>query len=112
MWKEIIEKAWNFLKFIFDDPENDQDWWSKFENIVLSAIGMVEATAEHQETESYQKRNQAIQIVLDALSCVGIHIPLPTWLSRMIIGLAIDAVVNFLNEKFGHDWLDKIPEIS
>ncbi len=112
MWKEIIEKAWSFLKFIFDDPENDQDWWTKFENIVMTAIGTVEATAELQGSEGWDKRSKAIEFVLNASKAVGLNFKLPVWLQKMLIGLAIDALVNFLNEKFGHDWLGKLPELS
>lgn len=112
MIKEIIERVWSFLKFIFDDPDNDEDWWSKFEHVVFSAIGMVETTAQEHETESYVKKQKAIELVLQMLAAIGLKLPVAMWLQKLIIGIAIDALVTYLNEKFGHDWLEKVPDLT
>jgi len=82
------------------------DWYQKLKKLVISVIVLIEIT--HNDEESQKKKKDAINAVLDAIKQFGISLPFADWIMKLIIDLMIDAVVAYLNEKFGHDWINKI----
>jgi len=82
------------------------DWYQKLKKLVISIIVLIEIT--HNDEESQKKKKDAVNAVLDAIKQFGISLPFADWIMKLIIDLMIDAVVSYLNEKFGHDWINKI----
>jgi len=85
MLNEILEKAFAVLDLLFGKFE----WWNVLKEGIVTAVMAVEASFELSQDEKTKKKNDAI-----------------------LVGLAIDALVGWLNHQFGHSWLSKIPELS
>lgn len=83
------------------------EWYVKLKEIVIKVIVFAEATGE----DGVSKKQKAIDAVETALRSLGLNIPIPDFLQDILIGLMIDLIVGFLNQKFGHDWIQKVKEI-
>ena len=104
MLKEILEKAFAVLDLLFGKFE----WWNVLKEGIVTAVMAVEASFELSQDEKAKKKNEAILAVKKFLETHGIAIKIPDWLFTFIVSLAIDALVNWLNHQFGHDWLKKV----
>ena len=108
MLNEILEKAFAVLDLLFGKFE----WWNVLKEGIVTAVMAVEASFELSQDEKNKKKNDAILAVKKFLEAHGVAIKIPDWLFTFIVGLAIDALVGWLNHQFGHSWLSKIPELS
>ena len=97
-WKSVV----TFLDAIL----GKFDWYKKLKELVVNVIVLIEVTEN--DEESQKKKKDAVNAVLEAIKQFGISLPIPDWVAKLIIDLMIDAVVAFLNMKYGHDWIKKI----
>ncbi len=104
MLKEILDKAFAILDLLFGKHE----WWQVLREGVVTAVVAIEASFELSQGEKAAKKNEAVLAIKKFLEEHGVIIKIPDWLFTIIVGLAIDALVSYLNRQFGHDWLQKV----
>lgn len=111
-WVKIFEQAWSFMKFLFDDPNDPNDFWSKLENAVRDGVILIEETYKLHEGEDWDKRSKAIEVIMGYLEKIGVKFPFSNFILPILIGMLIDALVETLNAVFGKDWIKNIPDLA
>lgn len=104
--KELIEKGFGFLDLLLSQI-GKCTWWAAVKEAIANVVVIVEAVNQNKT----EKKNEALDAIEKQLEDAGIKIPLPDWLLDIILGIAIDAAVNFLNKKFGHSWFELLPKV-
>ncbi len=100
--KALLNAALAFLEAIL----SRFSWWEHVKAVLEIAIIASELTPD----SGPEKKNAVIDAVIKFFEDREIKLPLPEWLFRILLGLAIDIVINTLNNKYGHDWLSKLKE--
>jgi hypothetical protein len=88
------------LRYFFKDKE----WWTKVEEAIIIAILLAELDKESGE----EKKNEVIDKIMTLLEDFGYVAKGWAWLYRMALGFAIDIIIEFVNDNYGHDWLQQM----
>lgn len=99
--KAIFEGVLKVLRAIFGKTE----WWQKVEEAIVIAILIAEMEPEDGE----EKKREVIDKIYAYLEEFGIVLK-PRWVFDIVLGFAIDMIVNYLNENYGHEWINVIEQ--
>lgn len=98
--KAFFEGVLSVLRYFFKDKE----WWTKVEQAVVIAILLAELDKEDGE----EKKNEVIEKIMALLEDLGYVAKGWAWLYKMAIGFAIDLIIEFVNDNYGHDWFQQM----
>jgi len=105
-WNKIMSEVFGWgervLNMLFP-------WWGKVQDVLGAIVVMVEKAAE---TNDIVKRQEAIDTFEKFLVSKG-YVPAPIEgafdsILDWAIGWAIDKLIEYLNAKFGKDWVTKV----
>ncbi len=99
MLEKIFNAALGFLEMIL----GQFDWWVHIRDVIKICILAAELTPD----SGPEKKQKVIDAVIRYFDDREIKIPIPEWLFRILLGLAIDIVINTLNKQLGHKWISK-----
>lgn len=97
----VFEGVLKVLRAIFGKTE----WWQKVEEAIVIAILIAEMEPEDGE----EKKREVMKKIYAYLEEFGINLK-PRWVFDIVLGFAIDMIVNYLNENYGHEWIDAIEQ--
>lgn len=109
-WREIFNKAFSIADFVFSFFKFK--WWEEFKEQFVEgfqiAVELAELAYKNTQTEGAEKKRLAAKALTKYLQERGILDFIPAhWLS-WLLDRAFDLIISYLNEQFGHDWIEKI----
>lgn len=104
----IIPNALTILDFFL----RSFDWWKKTRDIIVEgaaqAIVLAELVHEHEKSSGAIKKKEAAEALSIYLHERGAFTIIPQGILAWILDIGMTAIVSALNEKYGHDWLEKL----
>ena len=105
-WNKIMSEVFGWVEKLLTSIF---PWWGKVQDVLGAIVVMVEKAAE---TNDIVKRQEAIDTFEKFLVSKG-YVPAPIEgafdsILDWAIGWAIDKLIEYLNAKFGKDWVTKV----